>query len=557
MTNSEINQKLKLATQLMELHGENPFKIRSYQSGREVIKSLSQELSEVDQLESVQGIGKSLAKAIEQILESGSFDKLNNYLELTPEGVIEMMKIPGFGPKKIAILWKDAGAETLEQVKAMCEVGSVAELKGFAVKTQDSLASAVDFVISCRGKMKYAIVEPFIELITSSLKDLKSIDDISEVGPARRKMEVLDSLELVIGTDDFELSRTEINSLSTFHCDNMSSGPFTWKGYFEGLDLPVLIRFSSTRSYIKTLFDNTGSMSHLSQLAVKKHLKVSYQSEREIYESVGSAYIEPEMREGLGEVELAKENKLPKLLEMEDLNGILHNHSTYSDGKHTLREMAEYCKELGYEYLGITDHSQTAVYANGLQDYRVKEQQMEIKELNKELSPFKIFSGIESDILADGSLDYSEEVLSSFDFIVSSIHSGLTMDRAKATKRLLTAIYNPHTTILGHMTGRLILEREGYPVDHKAIIDACAETGVVIEINASPYRLDIDWRWVDYAIQKGVKLSINPDAHSMSGYHDMKYGVMVGRKGGLTKEMTLNALSHNEISEFFESRKRK
>ena len=264
-------------------------------------------------------------------------------------------------------------------------------------------------------------------------------------------------------------------------------------------------------------------------------------------------YIPTEMREGYDEVALAKEDKIPTLLEESDLKGILHNHSTYSDGKHTLRQMAEACRDLGYEYLGISDHSRTAFYAGGLDIEAVEKQHHEIDELNKELAPFKIFKGIESDILADGSLDYPEETLKSFDFIVSSIHSILNMDIKRATSRLVTAIENPYTTILGHPTGRLLLRREGYPIDHKTVIDACAKHGVVIEINANPWRLDLDWRWVRYAMEQGVKLSINPDAHEIDGYGDMKYGVLVGRKGGLTKEMTLNALSLSEIETFFTS----
>ena len=261
------------------------------------------------------------------------------------------------------------------------------------------------------------------------------------------------------------------------------------------------------------------------------------------------------MREGFGEVAQAKEHKIPDLLENSDLKGILHNHSTYSDGKHSLRQMAEHCKSLGYEYLGISDHSRTASYAGGLEIEKVLKQHAEIDLLNQELAPFRIFKGIESDILADGSLDYPEDVLKSFDFIVSSVHSILNMEKRRATDRLIRAITNPFTTILGHPTGRLLLRREGYPVDHKAIIDACAAHHVVIEINANPWRLDLDWRWVRYAMDQGVKLSINPDAHEMDGYADMKYGVLVGRKGGLTKEMTLNALSREEIASYFAARK--
>ncbi|XFE76247.1 PHP domain-containing protein [Algoriphagus halophilus] len=283
--------------------------------------------------------------------------------------------------------------------------------------------------------------------------------------------------------------------------------------------------------------------------------KKDYSNEEEFFQNNKLEFIPVEMREGLGEVSLAKEHKIGKLLEDSDLKGILHNHSTYSDGKHGLKQMAEYCRDLGYEYLGISDHSRTAFYAGGLEVERIIKQHQEIDELNRELAPFKIFKGIESDILPDGSLDYPDDVLESFDFIVSSIHSILNMDIKKATNRLLTAIENPYTTILGHPTGRLLLRRAGYPIDHKSIIDACAKNKVVIEINANPWRLDLDWRWVRYAMDQGVMLSINPDAHEMDGYSDMKYGVLTGRKGGLTKDMTLNAFSREEIDSYFSERK--
>ncbi len=269
-----------------------------------------------------------------------------------------------------------------------------------------------------------------------------------------------------------------------------------------------------------------------------------------MYQSWGIPYIIPELREGRGEVERVKKG-MPKLVQMSDLKGILHNHSTYSDGIHTLREMAVYCKELGYQYLGICDHSKSAVYANGLSIERVREQQREIDQLNQQLAPFRIFKGIESDILGDGSLDYPPEVLATFDFVVASVHSNLKMTEEKATERLLKAIENPFTTILGHPTGRLLLIREGYPIDTKRIIDACAEHGVTIEINANPYRLDIDWRWIEYAMSKGVKLSINPDAHEKAGYHDMYFGVCVAQKGGLTPDFTLNTMDVYSISSLF------
>ena len=272
-------------------------------------------------------------------------------------------------------------------------------------------------------------------------------------------------------------------------------------------------------------------------------------SEEEIYKSYNLQYIEPELREGLNEVGLAQQNQIPKLIELSDLRGVLHNHTTYSDGIDTLKDMAEYSKKLGYEYLGICDHSKTAVYANGLDEKRVQEQHQEINTLNKQLYPFKILKGIESDILHNGSLDYSEDILKTFDFVVASVHSGLKMSEEKATARLIKAIENPYTTILGHPSGRLLLSRAAYPLDYKKIIDACAANGVVMELNAHPYRLDIDWRWIPYCLEKGVKISINPDAHIKEGYHDMYYGVCVARKGMLIKEMCFNALSLEEMME--------
>jgi len=278
----------------------------------------------------------------------------------------------------------------------------------------------------------------------------------------------------------------------------------------------------------------------------------SLASEEAIYNQLGLAYIAPELREGLDEIMLAKDNKLPTLIQFEDLKGTLHNHSTYSDGVHSLSEMANYSKnELGLQYFGICDHSKTAVYANGLSIDRIQQQWSEIDQLNQQLAPFKILKGVESDILSDGSLDYPAEILSQFDFVVASIHSNLKMDEDRATQRLITAIENPFTTILGHPTGRLLLSRAGYPIDYKKVIDACAANQVVIEINANPLRLDMDWRWHRYAVSKGVLFSINPDAHRMEGLWDMHHGIAVARKGGLSKENCLNAMSLAQIENYF------
>ena len=278
-------------------------------------------------------------------------------------------------------------------------------------------------------------------------------------------------------------------------------------------------------------------------------------SEEAAYTAFDLPYIEPELREGTFEIAFTKKDTPPKLLELEDVKGPIHNHSNYSDGTNTIRQLAAYCIGQGYEYLGLSDHSKSAFYANGLQEFQIKKQHEEIDKLNVELAPFRIFKGIESDILNDGSLDYEPDVLASFDFIVASVHSNLNMNRDKATQRLLKAIENPYTTFLGHPTGRLLLRRKGYPIDHNKIIDACAKYDVIIEINANSWRLDLDWRWVNYAIDQGVILSINPDAHEIEGFEDMKYGVYMGRKGGLTKEMTFNSWSLGEVEKYLLKRR--
>jgi DNA polymerase (family 10) len=283
----------------------------------------------------------------------------------------------------------------------------------------------------------------------------------------------------------------------------------------------------------------------------------AYSSEEAIYSGAGLPYIEPELREGIFEFRLAEQGTLPRLITLGDLRGSLHNHSTWSDGVNTLEEMALFCRdELKLDYLGICDHSKTAVYAKGLSEARVLAQQEEITLLNSRLAPFQIFKGIESDILGDGALDYTDDILATFDFVVASIHSAFRMDEERATARLIKAVENPYTTILGHPTGRLLLSRKGYPVDFKKLIDACAANGVAIEINANPLRLDMDWRWHQYAMEKGVMLSVNPDAHRTTGFYDMHYGVLAARKGGVSPEYCLNAFTLDQIISWFTAKKK-
>jgi DNA polymerase (family 10) len=530
MNTEEIAQALKLTAQLMELHEENPFKIKSIANAAYKLDKTDIDLDgkSLEELSAIEGVGKSIAAKINELQTTGNLKELSEMVAKTPIGVIEMLKIKGIGPKKVGQLWRELEIESTGELLYACNENRLLTLKGFGEKTQEQVKKQIEFFQMNAGKFLYASVEKFAMDLVTDLKMMYKTELVSLTGQMRRRCEVIDRVEVLIA----------------------------YEGNVEAISdtaVKVEIIQCTPEQFQAKLFETTASQEHLSKISNFKFQIVD--SEENIYSSYGLQYIEPELREGLDEIELAKSNKIPKLIELTDLKGILHNHSTWSDGMNTLKDMALYCKELGYEYLGMCDHSQSAFYANGLKPDRVAAQQAEIDQLNKELAPFKIFKGIESDILNDGSLDYPEEVLKSFDFIVASVHSNLKMPEEKATARLLRAIENPYTTILGHPTGRLLLSRPGYPIDHKKIIDACAANGVIIELNAHPYRLDIDWRWIRYCVEKGVKISINPDAHEKSGYHDMYFGTLAARKGMLTKEMCFNALALEEIEKHFNARK--
>ena len=565
MDNRSILKQLKLTAALMELHDENTFKIRGYNSAIYNLDKSEIELASLTlaELQTLDGVGKGIAGTIHEIITLGSSAQLDQYLSETPEGIVELLDIKGIGPKKIKVLWKELGIESGHELKEAANTGKVAELKGFGEKTQETIIKALEFKEANAHKLHYAEAEQLVKEVTNGLKSVLPDALIQQTGALRRKLEVIEKIELLLGIKDYDLAEEHINNSELFEQSIEHSGPVVWRGKYKEMNIPIELSFCAAEDFTRQLFITSGSSAHLGKVIKEKDslrdlaMSGNFQEEVEIYQLAGMDFVEPELREGTFELEAAIQGTLPKLVEMSDLRGILHNHSTYSDGKHSLEQMAQRCKDLGYEYLGICDHSKSAFYANGLDEDRVRQQHDEIDRLNEQMAPFKIFKGIESDILYDGQLDYDDEVLNSFDFIVSSVHSILNMKKAKATSRLLAAIENPYTTILGHPTGRLLLRREGYPIDHKAVIDHCAKHNVIIEINANPWRLDLDWRWVHYAITQGVKLAINPDAHEMDGYQHMYYGLLAGRKGGLTADMTFNALKAEEIDQFFKSRKEK
>ncbi|GAA4000319.1 helix-hairpin-helix domain-containing protein [Hymenobacter fastidiosus] len=564
MDNRALIRAFRLTASLMELHDENPFKIRAYEGTAAVLERLESPVADMDRtgLPDRTGLSKTAAAKVAELLDTGTFPELQKLLDTTPAGVVEMLNIKGIGPKKIRSLWRDLGLESIDQLREAAENDEVSKLKGFGKKTQDLILAALEFNQESRGKLLYPHAETLAEELTRHLREALRTEHVAVAGEVRRRLEVVETVLLVAATAQPWQAHELLNTMEGLTADPARSGPFAWRGTAMASGVKVEVQLVSQDDFVNQLFLLTATEAHLSEplggpIGSLRQLvkRERFYQEAAIYQTAGLQYVEPELREGLGEVALAREHKLPTLLEDADLRGSLHNHSTYSDGNHTLRQMAEFLRAKGYGYLGICDHSQAAHYANGLPPERVRQQQREIDQLNQELAPFRIFKGIESDILSDGGLDYAPTVLESFDFIVASVHSNLRMDERKATERLLRAIANPYTTMLGHPTGRLLLRREGYPINHKAVIDACARHQVIIEINSNPWRLDLDWRWVRYALDQGVQLSINPDAHHTDGYADMRYGVMMGRKGGLTKEMTFNALTAEEMAAYFARRK--
>lgn len=551
MTNSDIADLFKLYADLSELHGANPFKIKQFTNAYFRIDKLQNPIFglTVPELEKIEGIGKGIASKIDEINKKESFDELNELILNTPQGVLQMMKIKGIGPKKIAIIWKELEIEEIGELLYACKENRLVQAKGFGLKTQQNVISQIEFMYASANKFHYAKVDNIANNLLAVLKQFKTIQKVDLCGDLKRNIEVIDFIELTASTELTDEFLNEINKNELF--TNVELNNKILSGKFE--QIPIKIYLCNDEDFIWQLFENTANPKHLTLLDLDKINKQA-KNETEIYKSINLPFIEPELREGLKEVELAKQNKLPILIDYADLKGALHNHSTWSDGLNSIAEMAKACEIMGYSYFGIADHSKAAFYANGLSEEKILLQHEEINQLNKSNPNFTIFKGIECDILYNGQLDYSNEVLASFDYVVASVHSILKMNEDKAMSRLITAIENPFTTILGHPTGRLLLLREGYPINHYKIIDACAANQVAIEINANPYRLDLDWRYIDYALSKGIKLCINPDAHNIDGLKDMYYGIQIARKGGLSKADCLNTFTTNELKNYFKQK---
>ncbi|HMI02330.1 MAG TPA: helix-hairpin-helix domain-containing protein [Pedobacter sp.] len=558
MENKAIARTLRLLSQLMELHDQNPFKIKSVANAAFKVDKLpfAIKTKSLEEIAQIDGLGKSISAKVWELLQTGTMAELQDILKETPEGIVEMLGIKGIGPKKIMVIWKDLAIENIGELYYACNENRLIEAKGFGLKTQEEIKKVIEFQMAAHGKFLYAQAEPLVNKLFEDLavwlNGFQAEPLLGVAGDYRRCLEIIEEIDFAIGTEQIQEIYDQIEQFQPLQFDKQDNNTLVALSPFG---LKIRLHLGTKADFYLNWFKLTGNDEHVAAV-----LKIAgegpFDDEQAIYKKAGLDFIEPELREGLNEIELAQTGKLPQLIKYEDLKGSLHNHSTWSDGVHTLEEMALYCRDhLQLEYLGMCDHSKSAFYANGLNEQRIFGQHQEIDALNARLAPFKIFKGIESDILYDGSLDYSDDILKTFDFVVASVHSILRMDEEKATSRLITAIENPYTTILGHPTGRLLLSRKGYPIDYKKVIDACAANKVVIEINANPLRLDLDWRWHRYALDKGVLLSVNPDAHRTEGFHDMRYGILVARKGGLQPQQCLNAFSLQDISQYFNNKK--
>lgn len=552
MTNSEIADHFSLLSKLMDIHGEDAFRAKNYSIAAYNIERMPREASDMDEAElfATKGIGNSTGGKIRELLETGKLSALEDMIGRTPPGILEMMQIKGLGPKKIALIWKEMGIESVGELEYACNENRMVNYKGFGAKTQESILQNIAFIRANQNFRLWQEVEQISTVLTNQLSKANPGKKFTLTGEIRRQLPTVEFIDILTDADhntikqQFEISAgvtTELKD-NTLHVHAPNQ-------------LPIRVNTVSSGQYYPALFRTSAGEEFLTAFEEQHKIPETATTEEEIFSTNNLAFVHPAMRETKEALQQASTGKMPELIQAKDIKGIIHSHSTWSDGSDTIEKMAKACIEQGFEYLVISDHSQSAFYANGLKPDRIAAQHQEVDALNEKLAPFRIFKSIEADILNDGSLDYSNDVLATFDLVIASVHSNLKMTQEKAMDRVLAAIRNPYTTILGHPTGRLLLSRDGYPLDHKVIIDECVKHNVVIEINAHPRRLDLDWKWISYAIEAGALLSIDPDAHAIAGYHDVYYGTLAAQKGGLTKERNLSSFTLQEFEEYLKTKR--
>ncbi|MHB1392666.1 MAG: DNA polymerase/3'-5' exonuclease PolX [Clostridia bacterium] len=552
---------------LLDIKGENPFKIKAYVNAARSIELLDGDLGDYindGKLDGIKGVGKAIAEKLTELVTTGRLEYYEELKQSIPEGLLDMLAIPGVGPKKVKVLYEKLGVKSVGELEYACIEDRLLSLAGFGKKTQENILKGITHMKMYKGQHLFGDVYKEAIEVKDKLMAFPYIQECDLGGSLRRRKEVVKDIDIVASTTestklmDYYTSLTQVSEVvsrgETKSTVRLESG--------INMDLRVV----DIKEFPYALNHFTGSKEH--NTAIRHRAKamgikvneyglfrgeelIPCTSEEEIYRVLGLEYIPPELRENTGEIEAAEKGELPELITLEDIKGTFHMHTDYSDGESRIEEMVEEAIRLGFHYIGITDHSRTAYYARGLNIDEIKRQVEEIDTINQKYKNFRVFKGIESDILPDGSLDYDDEVLKLFNFVIAAVHSNFKMGKDRMTERLVNALKNKYTVMLAHPTGRILLARDEYELDINAVIDAAAEYGKVIEINADPHRLDLDWRNLKYAKEKGVKISINPDAHSIQGLRNMFYGVGIARKGWLEKHDVINTMDIAEMERFF------
>ena len=577
MTAAEAAEVFEKIALLMDLKGENPFKVRAYRTGAETVESFPGDIMKLaaeQKLAGIKGIGDALRDKLHELATTGRLEFFEKLKAEFPEGIFELFNIQGLGPKGIKQLHEELGVGSIADLKRAIESGHVAQLAGFGEKKAAKILEGIAFRDEHASEFRQEQVMPVVETVLDALKQHPDVSRVEVCGSYRRGKEVVHDLDFLVATKQPEAVIDAFASLPIVKTIIAKGG--TKASIRTATGLQCDLRAVASKEFPFALNYFTGSKEHnvaLRQRALDRGWSLNeyalspvegknakpvppIHDEAELYRALSLDWPDPELRENHGEIEAAEKGALPRLVLLENLRGVFHNHTTASDGKATLEEMAEAAQDLGLQYLGIADHSRSSFQANGLDATRLRTQVERIRELNKTFDDgFRLFAGSEVDILRDGALDFDDDVLAGLDYCVASVHNIFNLSEAEMTKRIIRAIENPHVTMLGHLTGRLLCQRPGYAVNVADVIDAAAETGTIIEINASPWRLDMDWRWWKLAKEKGVKTSINPDAHSVHGLKDVVFGIRTARKGWLTKKDVINCLPLGEIQHALQSKR--
>jgi len=575
MSREEMVTILEEIALLLELKDENPFKIKAYRSGAETVRSFPDDivaLATANQLTGIKGIGEALRDKLHEMATTGKLAFHENLRAEFPAGLFELFELQGLGAKKIKILHRDLGLSSVADLKQACLENRIAGTPGFGAKTQSNLLEAIAHRESYAGIFRLGSVAHVVEDMLDQLRDHPDTLRVAVCGSYRRAKETVHDVDLLVATSQ----PTELTSFFTTlpGIQKILAHGDTKASVILDNGLQCDLRAVSNAQFPFALQYFSGSKEHnvaLRQLALRKGWSLNeydftrvnddaaplpeVHDEKDIYEALGLSFIEPELRENLGEIEAAQQGNLPRLIDISNLRGTFHNHTTASDGKNSLEEMAAAAQELGLQYLGIADHSKSSFQANGLYEDRLLQQVATIRALNESLDGFRLFAGSEVDILKDGTLDYPDSVLAQLDYCVASVHNSFTLSEDDMTKRIIRAMENSHVTMIGHLTGRLLLKRDSYAVNHSKIIDCAAETRTVIELNCNPMRLDMDWRWWHRARDKGVLCSINPDAHKTEQLQFLHFGVRLARKGWLRREDVINSFSLEKITEWLKQPK--